>query len=338
MNRKIKISLGFILCVMIVGGGIWGISKGNTAKKEISQEAKKTEILEEKAEERLELNPLSLSASGESVSKVKIGTNSKKIFGKKAKAYKVENHKYSEKEINKVAKSLKTKIKTKNKLSKNIKEYDLEDGGYLEYYESTGSLSYISQTDVDTDMKHLDKKIDENKCKEIAETFITSSEVIELDNLEFVKGTVCETMETSTGTFPLTYMLYYTKKSPEDNINFYGVGPGIKIEINKDYSIRNFVSVDKNIMEINGNYNTISEKEAVDKICNGSDVQINGTSEGEEVDVAIDKAEICLYSDPISLEQEYMAPYYVLHGEDEYDEDITIVLPAIEDSMITYKK
>lgn len=155
MNRKIKISLGFILCVMIVGGGIWGISKGNTAKKEISQEAKKTEILEEKAEERLELNPLSLSASGESVSKVKIGTNSKKIFGKKAKAYKVENHKYSEKEINKVAKSLKTKIKTKNKLSKNIKEYDLEDGGYLEYYESTGSLSYISQTDVDTDRKSV---------------------------------------------------------------------------------------------------------------------------------------------------------------------------------------
>lgn len=177
---------------------------------------------------------------------------------------------------------------------------------------------------------------DEAKCKRVAEDFIKSSNIIDYSELEFKNANVAESVETSEGVQALSYELCYMKKSPQ-NIEFYGVGPGIKIKIAADYSVDSFTSIDKEIVKDIGKYETIDKKTAVEKICKGKEVQIDGSSEGEKLDVSIDEVNLCLYSDPISLEQNYYAPYYVLEGVDENKNDITIVVPAVENENITYK-
>lgn len=89
--------------------------------------------------------------------------------------------------------------------------------------------------------------------------------------------------------------------------------------------------------EISGTYTTINEEKAVDKIYNGDGVQIDGSSEGD-MDVSIDDVELYLYCDPVAQNQTYMAPYYIMDGKDEKGAEITITVPAIEDSMIEYVK
>lgn len=64
-------------------------------------------------------------------------------------------------------------------------------------------------------------------------------------------------------------------------------------------------------------------------------MQVYDTSDGEKK-VTINDAKIYLYSDPITENQEYMAPYYVLNGTDSNGKGITISLPAVDSSMIEY--
>ena len=177
---------------------------------------------------------------------------------------------------------------------------------------------------------------DEAKCKKMAEEFIVNSNIMDIDDLELQYAGVAESVQTENGVEDLSYALCYTKKCL-DNMEFYGVGPGIKIEIASDYSISGFTSINKEIVKSVVKYDTLAEDSVIKKICDGNDVQIDGISEGEELDVAIDDVNICFYSDPISLEQKYFAPYYVLQGTDANDNEITIVAPAVEDESISYK-
>ena len=62
-----------------------------------------------------------------------------------------------------------------------------------------------------------------------------------------------------------------------------------------------------------------------------------GVSVDEKLDVSVDKIKVCLYSDPLGMQQKYFAPYYVMSGKDGNNEKITIVVPAIENKNVIYK-
>ena len=53
--------------------------------------------------------------------------------------------------------------------------------------------------------------------------------------------------------------------------------------------------------------------------------------------MSVDKIKVCLYSDPLGMQQKYFAPYYVMSGKDGNNEKITIVVPAIENKNVIYK-
>lgn len=327
------IGVVFLIMILSIGGiGIYQYNKNNSS---VSNSSEEIVSKSEAAKEVLELNSLAVSASGEKVSSIDIPDSCSDTFGEKVTAYKVESHKYSSKEIRAITKVLKTDVKEEEKIEQDIEIYQLKNGGYMEYYEESGALSYIGATDSEVDMKNLKKEIDETKCKKVADEFISETGIIKASDLEYVSTDVCETIETGDGTYPLTYQIYYTKKSPEGSEGFYGVGPGIKIEIDKAYTIRTFLSVDKDVKKISGTYATISEEKAIDKIYKGDGVQIDGSSEGK-MGVAIDNVNLYLYCDPIAQKQTYMAPYYIMDGEDEKGKEITIAVPAVDDSMIKY--
>lgn len=284
--------------------------------------------------EKIVLNKLGISASGESVSDVELPENAENSFSEKVSVYKIEAHDYSDKDIKKIAKSLNTSVKKNEKNDELSIQYNLKDGGYLEYFEKAGGIVYISNNEELDGTQGVE--FDKNKCEDIAESFIKESNIIDFNDLELQYAKVAESVETENGVQDLSYVLCYIKKSL-DNTEYYGVGPGIKIEIAADYSVSGFTSIDKEVTQNIGDYETLDEESVVDKICDGDGVQIDGISEGERLGVSIDDVNICLYSDPITLDQEYFAPYYVLEGTDENDNDITIVLPAVEDDSITYK-
>lgn len=339
--KKVKvISIGMISILLIGIAGIWQYNRNNSSEDNTlikNDTSAKNDTSVKVAKEVLKLNPLAISASNEKVSSVDIPDSCSNAFGKDVTAYKVKSHKYSKEEIDTIMKALKTDVKEEQKLKDGIEVYQLKNGAYMEYYENSGAISYISETDSDIDVKNLKKEINEKKCKKVADKFISETGIIDEADLEYVNMDVCETIETNEGTYPLTYEIYYSKKHPEKSKGFYGVGPGIKIEVDKDYNIRTFISVDKDVEEISGTYTTINEEEAVDKIYNGDGVQIDGSSEGD-MGVSIDDVDLYLYCDPVAENQTYMAPYYVMDGKDEKGAEITITVPAIEDSMIEYVK
>ena len=75
----------------------------------------------------------------------------------------------------------------------------------------------------------------------------------------------------------------------------------------------------------------------IDKIYNKDGVQIDGSSEGKR-NVKINRVNCYLYCDPIAQKQTYMAPYYVMDGKDDKGQEVTITVPAIDDSKIEYVK
>lgn len=316
---KKKMRLGFVLMMgMITIFGV-GCFKQNQ---------------EEQHTEKVVLNKLGISASGETVSNVQIPKGEEDVFETNSSIYKVNSREYGSEDVKKIVKNLGTSIKKVDETDNLSVQYDLTDGAYLSYFKESGGMVYVSNNDIVEGVKGTN--FDEAKCKRVAEDFIKSSNIIDYSELEFKNANVAESVETSEGVQALSYELCYMKKSPQ-NIEFYGVGPGIKIKIAADYSVDSFTSIDKEIVKDIGKYETIDKKTAVEKICKGKEVQIDGSSEGEKLDVSIDEVNLCLYSDPISLEQNYYAPYYVLEGVDENKNDITIVVPAVENENITYK-
>ena len=99
----------------------------------------------------------------------------------------------------------------------------------------------------------------------------------------------------------------------------------------------NINEINKEILKKAGQYETIDADEAVKKIIGNKGVQIAGVSVDEKLDVSVDKIKVCLYSDPLGMQQKYFAPYYVMSGKDGNNEKITIVVPAIENKNVIYK-
>lgn len=322
MKRINKI---FLICVFIVS--LAGCSNTNNEEtKHIMQNSKK-----------ITLNRLPQGAAGEEVSSVEVTADTDGLFEKDEKVYEVIPHEYSDKDIQNVAETLGIEIEERKKENDNVKQYSFDNGGYLTCYHATGSLSYISNyANMDDGTRSI--QFNKKKCKQIAEKFIKESEILEMDDMELVNIDVCQSVEKYDGTeIPISYSVYYKKCSPSEGVDYYGVGPGIKIEIDNSYSIHSFISVDKDISATKDSYRTISEDDMIDAILDGSNVSIDGSSEGEKLRVKIDDVSLCLYSDPVTEEQEYMAPYYVLSGEDENNSEVTIVVPAIEEEFIQYK-
>ena len=324
--KKIK----FILAVAITLG--LGVFITNL----VTQKSAPKSLTEAKSNnsQKIVLNALDKSASGEQVSDVEL-EGFDESFNVDTKIYKIENADYSDSDIKKIVKTLDSKITEKDVSNEDTTEYELEDGSYLAYYENSGGIIYIG------DFNEVDgvdiKKFNVKKCKKVADAFIKKSDIIDFSDLEYQDASIGESVETENGTEVLSYVLTYKKNSPNDSIDFYGVGPGIRIEIDSNYEVCGFTAVNKEIVEAAGEFETINKNELIDKVCDGKDVQIDGYSDGETLGVSINNMKICLYSDPLTVEQEYMAPYYVLEGEDTNNNDITIVVPAVEDESIIYK-
>lgn len=326
MKRRIFIIA--IAFVILLSGSVWMYNRNNFS----FYHSKGRE-----AKEILKLNPLAVSASEESVASIDIPDSQTDIFGEDVVAYKVEGHKYTKKQIDTIVEKLDLGVYAKQKLEDTVDVYQFKDGGYMEYYEESGAISYTSETDSEKDMDELEKSLDKKRCRKVADSFITETEIIDKKELEYVSTDVCQTIETVKGEEILTYEVYYRKKHPEGDMEYYGVGPGIRIEIDKDYNIRSFISIDKDVKKITGTYATIDEDEVIDKIYNKDGVQIDGSSEGKR-NVKINRVNCYLYCDPIAQKQTYMAPYYVMDGKDDKGQEVTITVPAIDDSKIEYVK
>ncbi|MBU5477663.1 hypothetical protein KQI69_00415 [Eubacterium sp. MSJ-13] len=324
MKKKIVTTVAIILTIAII---IFGMHiKYGANQKENKQDAKA---------EKITLNSLAVSASGEEVSKVDYNKNIdvQKVFSNKRAVYKIKSYEYSEKDIGKIAETLNSKVENKDKSANVATQYDLDDGGYISYYENSGGLTYISNSNTLDETEGI--KFDKEKCKKVAEDFIKKSGIINYDELELRNANVGQTVETSEGEQDISYVLYYIKKNPAD-IEYYGVGPGIKIVIDSKYKIAQFTSVNKEMLKEAGEYQTIDKDEATQRIIAGKDVQIDGVSVDEKSGVSINSVKICLYSDPLGMEQKYFAPYYVMEGKDKNKEKITIIVPAIKDENVVY--
>lgn len=283
---------------------------------------------------KITLNKLGVSASGESVSHIEFDENANCEIMEKVNVYSVEGKKFCENDIERIAKELETQIKKKEKVDNNIIEYELNNGGYLAYYDNSGSITYIGNGDNDDVI--VGTKFDEEKCIKNAEKFIKETQMLDYEKLELKSVDVGESVEVEDEIVPITYEVQYILKSPEP-IEFYGVGPGIIIEFDAQYNICSFVASCKNVEKKVAEYETLTEEEIVEKICEGDNVLIDGCSEDECANVKIDTVELMLYSDSIYVNQEYMVPYYVLEGVDEYNNEITIVSPSIDEKYIEYK-
>ena len=76
-----------------------------------------------------------------------------------AVAYKVEGHKYTKKQIDTIVEKLDLGVYAKQKLEDTVDVYQFKDGGYMEYYEESGAISYTSETDSEKDMDELEKSL-----------------------------------------------------------------------------------------------------------------------------------------------------------------------------------
>lgn len=235
MKNKVKVATLSILAFAII---IFGIHKSN-----IRNQNKNEQNVNK---EKITLNSLGVSASGEQV--INLEYNKKidleKIFTQKADVYKIKPHEYSKADINKIMEILNDKINNEEKSDDTTIQYELNNGGNISYYENDGGITYISNSDTLDETKGI--KFDKEKCKRIAEDFIKKSDIIKYEELELQSAYVGETVETSEGEKDISYVLYYMKKSPY-NMEYYGVGPGIKILIDSNYEIAQFTSINKEI-------------------------------------------------------------------------------------------
>ncbi len=325
MKNKVKMTAVSILVFAII---IFVICKNNIGNQNKNEQNANTE--------KIVLNSLNIGESGGKVTKVEYNKkiDLKKIFSQETDVYKIKTYDYSKKDMAKIAKIFDTGIKEEDKSDGMTIQYKLNDGGCITYYKNAGGINYISNSDTLDDVKGI--KFDKEKCKKIAEDFIKKSDVIKYEELELQSAYAAETVETSEGEKDVAYALYYIKKNPY-NMEYYGGGPGIKILIDSNYEITQFTSINKEILKKAGRYETIDADAAVKKIIGNEGVRIISASESEKSDVSIDRVKICLYNDPLGTQQKYFAPYYVMSGKDKNNEDIMIVVPAIENKNVIYK-
>lgn len=291
-------------------------------------------VSEKQNREILQLNRLAKCADDTQIENISIENDNKKLFGKKRVAYSVESQEYSENDIERIAEGLHTKVKEDNK---NEEEhiYKLTNNGVLVYYEGSGSITYM----IDDIAKG--GNINEEKCVQVAKQFLDTSKIITSEELHLANVEVGCSAETNDGEKILSYQITFMKNSPEGVDGYAGVGPGICIDVDAEYNITGFVSVNKNITELSDEYDTLTLSEAEDAMTNNEEVQIMTDGDGEVDstlnDVTIDDVKVCLYSDPATVEQQYMAPYYVMTGTDDSGTSVEVTIPAVEESEIKIK-
>lgn len=334
MNRKIR-----LVCVLGVVCFIMGAlficlrngSKGNLLSSDIVQQANKKMVLQ--------LNEIGKNADGTTIENVSIDKKKKKCFGTKKTAYRVEKAQYTKKELKRFAKCLKTRVQEFDNES-NMEICNLDNDGVMMYYNNSGAVSYISNDKSNGKVVNEDK-FDKQKAIKVAEEFVKKSEIIDYNSLVLTDVQIGYTMESDLGEVPLSYQITFLKKAPKDVDGFVGIGPGICIDVNSLYEIVAFTCIDKDIVELEDEYNTLSLEETEDKIEKNQELQLDTSAidlEGNKIkDVLIDDVEVRLYCDSVNLQQKYMAPYYVLMGKDKDGEKVSLTLPAITDNEIMIK-
>ena len=333
MNKKINLVLIlgiialFTSAILIYCSSKWNLTPNKTIKP-----TRQIKVLQ--------LNPIGRNADDTQVKNVDIDKKEKNMFGTKKTAYCVQKAEYTKKDLKQIASCLNTKIEEMN-ANENTKTYDLDNEGVLVYYDNSGSISYISDDNTTEDIlkKH---KLNKQKCIKVAEDFIKKSNIIDSKSLVLSDVQIGGTIETNTGESPLSYQITFMKKAPQGVDGFAGIGPGIRIDVNHKYEISSFTCINKDIVELEDKYDTLTLKEAEERIEKNQELQLNTNAtyikNNTLTDVSINDVEVRLYCDSVNLKQQYMAPYYVLTGKDKSGAKVSLTMPAICDSEIQVKE
>ncbi len=333
MNKKIKLVFVFGIIalftsvILIYCSSKWNLKPNKTIKPDRQIKV-------------LQLNPIGRNADNTQIENADIDKKEKNIFGTKRTAYCVQKAEYKQKDLKQIASCLNTKIEEVNK-SANIQTYDLNNKGVLVYYDNSGSISYIADDNTTKDIlkKH---KLNKQKCIKVAEDFVRKSNIIDYKSLVLSDVQIGGTIETNTGESPLSYQITFMKKAPQGVDGFAGIGPGIRIDVNYKYEISSFTCINKEIVELEDKYDTLTLKEAEEKIEKNQELQLNTNADyiknNTLTDVFINDVEVRLYCDSVNLKQQYMAPYYILTGKDKSGAEVSLTMPAISDSEIQIKE
>lgn len=326
MKIKEKIIAGGVLFVLCCGVfvliKVWNVPKDYN---ESEKESKKV----------LQLNKLAKCADDTQIENISIADENAELFGEKRVAYSVESEEYTKTDFERIAKGLHTKIKESDECNKEELIYKLNNNGVLIYYAESGAITYM----IDDTMR--EGNINKEKCVEVAKDFLNTSKIIASEELYLSNVEVGCTAETDEGEKVLSYQITFMKNAPKGVDGYAGVGPGICIDVDAGYNITSFVSVNKNITELSDEYNTLTLSEAEDAMMSNEEVQVMTDGDGEVGgtlnDVTIDDVKVCLYSDPATMEQQYMAPYYVMTGTDASGTDVEVTIPAVEGEEMEFK-
>lgn len=330
MNKKIKISCALGIVVFLVSLMLMLFFKtgANSTSNQANKQAHQIKVLQ--------LNTIGKNADDTTIEHVEIDKKNTDMFAIKRIAYQVEKAEYTQSDLKRVASCLNTKIEKINKHD-DIQTFDLNNKGFLMYYNNSGSITYISEANDKKD-KLSRHKFNKQKCIKVAEEFVKNSNIIDFDDLVLSDVQIGYSVETSSGEFPLTYQVTFMQKSPQGVDGFAGIGPGIRIDVDSEYEISSFTSINKKISELEDKYDTLTLKEAEEKIENNEELQListaNDIKDNKFTDVTIEDVEVRLYCDSVNLKQQYMVPYYVLTGEDDSGAEVSLTMPAISDNEI----
>lgn len=283
--------------------------------------------------EKIELNHVAVSASDYNIDQVHIDNSIKKEILDYVPVYKVNTKKYSDKDIKMIVKKgMDCKIANEDE-DGSVKTFELSNGGNITYYKNSGTISYGLYNEKNEKMSK--DVISNSVLKKKAQLFIEKIGLYSMDELEFYRANPSITVQTSTDEKIIEYEVVYTKKTPEGIDGFDGTGPGIIVKIDCDGNVTGFVSIDKDIEVISKKYPTKNIQEIEKDIANNNNVMIYSNKDVKS-EIDLKKLEYVLYSDSVNEEQEYMVPHYRLKGKKQ--DDINIVLPAVDNSYITIKQ
>lgn len=294
-------------------------------------------IIEQKSndiQDKIILNKLPQLAGSFSVENVEL-KNIKNKLKEEAKVYKVDKYNYTEEEITEVIKKGKLgTMKKNNEIDGDLTEYIIDNNKVLYYFKKTGALHYIDNSDNDL-IKTENKEITEKNLKEIADDFIEKTDLFDLKLLKKTDMFISESVELSNGTLEaIEYTIVYSVIPPKGIDKFVGGTPGIRISINKEGTIKSFISINKEITEMKTMYKCKNTKEIEQSITGGTNILVS--SEKEKIDsLTINNMEYVLFLDPISIEQEYSIPCYSFEGSSQGNE-VDVLIPVIEDKYIEF--
>lgn len=335
MNKKNKLAytLGIIaLFASAILIYFFNISKWNSTPNQTIKQDPQIKILQ--------LNPIGKNADDTTIKNVEIDKKVSNKFGSKKSAYRVKKAEYTQKDLKQIASCLNTKIEEINQ-NANTQSCNLYNEGVLMYYNNSGSITYISNDNTTQDISKQ-HELNKQKCIKVAEDFVKDSNIIDFSCLVLSDVQVGYTIETTTGESPLTYQITFMKKTPQGVDGFAGIGPGIRIDVNSKYEISSFTCINKEIVELEDKYDTLTLNEAEEKIEKNQELQLITNADNIKnnilTDVSIDDVEVRLYCDSVNLKQQYMAPYYVLTGKDKSGAEVSLTMPAISDSEIQVKE